>query len=101
MILVELGPDFLLKQKIFLFGDKLLPVFQHGFLRSAENVYFHNVLVLYGKILFHIILSGIIIGRCLYLFVADVIDTVQDGYSFLVVVGYPLNFIILYYYLAL
>ena len=55
MILVELGPDFLLKKKIFLFGDKLLPLFQHGFLRSAENVYLHNLLVLFGKILFHII----------------------------------------------
>ena len=76
MILVELVPDFLLKQKIFLFGDKHLSVFQHGFLRSAENVYLHNLLVLFGKILFHIILSGIIIGRCLYLCVADVIATV-------------------------
>ena len=76
VILVELGPDFLLKQKIFLFGDKLSPIFQHGFLRAAENVYPHNLLVLYGKILFHIILSGIIIGRFLYLFVADVIATV-------------------------
>ena len=47
---------FLLKQKIFLFGDKLLPVIQHGFLRSAENVYIHNFLVLFGKILFPIIL---------------------------------------------
>ena len=76
MILVELGPDFLLKQKIFLFGDKLSPVFQHGFLKSAENVYLYNLLVLFGKILFHIILSGTIIGRCLYLFVADVNATV-------------------------
>ena len=67
MILVELGPDFLLKQKIFLFGDKLSPVFQHGFLRSAENVYLHNLLVLFGKILFHIIFPDIIIGNCLYL----------------------------------
>ena len=55
MILVELGPNFLLKHKIFLFGGKLLPVFQHGFLRSAENIYLHNLLVLFGKILFHII----------------------------------------------
>ena len=74
--LVELGPDFLLKQKIFLFGDKLSPVFHHSFLRSAENVYIHNLLVLFGKILLHIILSGLIIGRCLYLFVADVFATV-------------------------
>ena len=36
IILVELGPNFLLKQRIFLFGDKLLSVVQHGFLRSAE-----------------------------------------------------------------
>ena len=62
MILVELGSNFLLKQKIFLFGDKLLPVFQHGFLRSAENVYLHNLLVLLGKILLHIILSGVIVS---------------------------------------
>ena len=32
-----------------LFGDKLSPVFQHGFLRSVENVYLHNLLVLFGK----------------------------------------------------
>ena len=38
MILVELCPDFLLKQKIFLFGDKLSSVFQHGFLRSADKL---------------------------------------------------------------
>ena len=64
MILVKLCPDFLLKQKIFLFGDKLLPVLQHGFLRSAENVYLHNLLVLFGKILFHLILYGGIVGNC-------------------------------------
>ena len=72
MISVELGSNFLLKQKIFLSGDKLLPVIQHGSLRSAENVYLHNLLVLFGKILFPIILSGRIVGRCYYLFVADV-----------------------------
>ena len=49
MISVELGSNFLFKQKIFLFGDKLSPVIQHGFLRSAENVYLHNLLVLFGK----------------------------------------------------
>ena len=76
MILVELGSNFLLKQKIILFGDKLLPIFQHGFLRSAENVYLHNLLVLFGKILFPIILSGGIVGRCFYLFVADVNATI-------------------------
>ena len=76
MILVELGSNFLLKQKIFLFGDKLLPVFQHEFLRSAGNVYLHNLLVSFGKILFHIILSGGIVGRCFYLFVADVNATI-------------------------
>ena len=76
MILVELGPDFLLKQKIFLFGDKLSAVFQHGLLTSAENVNIHNLLVLLGKILFHIILSGGIVGRCFYLFVADVSATI-------------------------
>ena len=64
MILDELGSNFLLKQTMFLFGDKFSPVFQHGFLMSAENVYLHNLLVLFGKILFHIILSGGIIGRC-------------------------------------
>ena len=64
MILVKLCPDFLLKQKIVLFGDKLLPVFQHGFLRSAENIYLYNLLVLFGKLLFHLILSGGIIGKC-------------------------------------
>ena len=58
IILVELGPDFLLKQKIFLFADKLLLIFQHGFLRSAGNVYLHNLLVLFWKILFHIIFPG-------------------------------------------
>ena len=63
MISVELR-SFLLKQKIFLFGDKLSPVIQHGFLRSAENVYIHNFLVLFGKILFPIILFDGIIGRC-------------------------------------
>ena len=68
MVLVELGSNFLLKQKIFLFGDKLLPVFQHGLLRSIENVYLHNLLVLFGKILFQIILSGGIVGTCFYLF---------------------------------
>ena len=52
MISVELGSDFSLKQKTFLFGDKLLSVIQHGFLRSAEKVYIHNYLVLFGKILF-------------------------------------------------
>ena len=73
--LVELGPDFLFKQKIFLFGDKLLPVFQHGFLRSPENVCLHNLLVLFGKIIFHIIFPGIIIGRFIPI-VADGIATV-------------------------
>ena len=76
IILVELGSNFLLKQKIFLFGDRFSPVFQHGFLRSAENVYLYNLLVLFGKILFHIILSGGIVGRCFYLFVADVNATI-------------------------
>ena len=71
MISVELGSNFLLKQKIFLFGDKLLPVIQHGFLRSTENVYLHNLLVLFGKILLPLILSGGIVGRCYYLFVTD------------------------------
>ena len=42
IISVELGSNFSQKQKIFLFGDKLLPVIQQGFLRSAENVYIHN-----------------------------------------------------------
>ena len=64
MISVELSSNFLLKEKIFLFGDKLLPVIQHGFLRSVENVYIHNLLVLFGKILFPIILSGGNVGRC-------------------------------------
>ena len=68
MISVELGSNFLLKQKIFLFGDKLLPVFQHGFLRFAENVYLHILLALFGKILFPMILSSGIIGRCYYFF---------------------------------
>ena len=54
---------FLLNRKYF-FGDKLLPVIQHGFLRSAENVYIHNFLVLFGKKIFPIILFGGIIGRC-------------------------------------
>ena len=76
MILVELGSNSLLKNKILLFGDKLLPVFQHGFLTSAENVYLHNLLVLFGKILFYIILSGGSVGRCFYLFVADVNATI-------------------------
>ena len=58
MISVELGLNFLLKQKRFLFGDTFLPVIQHVFLRSAENVYLHNLLVLFGKILFAIILSA-------------------------------------------
>ena len=68
-----LSYGFSITEETFLFGDKLSPVFQHGFLMSAENVYLHNLLVLFRKILFHIILSGGIIGRCLYLFVADVI----------------------------
>ena len=76
MISVELGSNFLLKLKILLFGDKLLPVIQHGFLRSAENVYLHDLLVLFGKILFPIILSGQIVGRCFYLFVAGVNATI-------------------------
>ena len=39
---------------------------QHGFLRSAENVNLHNLLVLFGKILFPIILpsGNYAIGRC-------------------------------------
>ena len=36
------GFRFLSKQKIFCVEVKLLPVFQHGFLRTAENVYIHN-----------------------------------------------------------
>ena len=28
---------------MILIGDKLLPVFQHGFLRSEENVDLHNL----------------------------------------------------------
>ena len=76
MVSFELGSNFLLKQKIFLFGDKLLPIIQHGFFRSAENVYLHNLLALFGKILFPIILSGGIVGRCYYLSVADVNATI-------------------------
>ena len=45
--------DFLLNKINFVGGDKLLPVFKHGFLRSEENVfpvflYTQNV---YGKML--------------------------------------------------
>ena len=68
MISVELGSNFFLKQKIFLFGGKLSPVFQHGFLRSAENVDPYILLVLFGKILFPMILSGGIVGRYYYPF---------------------------------
>ena len=31
--------DFLLNKINFVGGDKLLPVFKHGFLRSEENVF--------------------------------------------------------------
>ena len=41
-----------------------MPVIQHGFLRSTENVYIHNFLVLFGKILFPIILFVGTVGRC-------------------------------------
>ena len=40
--------------------------FQHGFLRSAENIYLHNLLVLFENMLsFMILFSGIyVIGKC-------------------------------------
>ena len=41
IFLLELGSDFS-QNKIFCVEVKLLPVFQHGFLRTAENVYIHN-----------------------------------------------------------
>ena len=40
---------FLLKQEIFCVEVKFSPVIQHGFLRTAENVYVHNFLVVFGK----------------------------------------------------
>ena len=51
--------DFLLNKINFVGGDKLSPVFKHGFLRSEENVfpaflYTQNV---YGKILSFTILN--------------------------------------------
>ena len=79
MILVELCPDFLLKQEIFLFGDKLSPVFQHGFLRSAENVYLHNLLVLFGKILFHKILYSYYLTLLFYINLPIMIKYYLDG----------------------
>ena len=68
--------QFLLKQKRFLFEDKLLLVIQHGFLRSAENVYIHNF---FGAIWENIIPHNFIWwneGRCYCLFVADVNATI-------------------------
>ena len=64
MISAELGSNFSQKQKIFLIGDMLLPIIHHGFLRSAENVYIHDFLVVLGKMLFPSILFDRIIGRC-------------------------------------
>ena len=37
---------FLKNRTIFELGDKLLPVFQHGFLRSEENVNRNNFIYL-------------------------------------------------------
>ena len=56
--------DFLLNKINFVGGDKLLPVFKHGFLRSEENVfpvflYTQNV---YGKMLSFTILNFLMYG---------------------------------------
>ena len=41
--------SFLIKQKNILVEDKFSPVFQHGFLRSEENVDLHNLSVSVGE----------------------------------------------------
>ena len=50
---VETGSNFLKikkkKTENYLVEDKLLPVFQHGFLRSEENVDLHNFGVNVGE----------------------------------------------------
>ena len=59
-LIVYVEGDFLLNKINFVGGDKLLPVFKHGFLRSEENVfpaflYTQNV---YGKMLSFTILNS-------------------------------------------
>ena len=41
-IIQEVVSDFLMNKINFVGGDKLLPVFKHGFLRSEENVFPNN-----------------------------------------------------------
>ena len=82
--------DFLLNKINFVGGDKLLPVFKHGFLRSEENVFsatfIHTKCVWENIFIYNFdylcMISSIIIhvGRCYCLvisytlvFVADVI----------------------------
>ena len=42
------------KTEKYLVKDKLSPLFQHGFLRSVENFYLHNLNVSVGENVYHV-----------------------------------------------
>ena len=62
IISVELGPKFsLLTENISVMRQAFASV-QHGFPRSAENVYLHNILVLFEKMFFLMILDEVLMN---------------------------------------
>ena len=51
-------------EKIFSVRDKILPVFQHGFLRSEENVDLHNLSEMFGKMFIFLIFQHCVVRSC-------------------------------------